>query len=137
MRDSAFMGSGMTARVHVNGLKISGLPMDGFFYTDQNSGDVLIMVDAAFNFGDAKTTMKLEKGQTYYFLVGPNSSHITSGALWGALGGALGVLWLQLTEVMDHYHLHKSLRIWVLKNLKRNVLLGGGAIKSERYDLSY
>ena len=76
MRDSAFMGSGMTARVHVNGLKISGLPMDGFFYTDQNPGDVLIMVDAAFNFGDAKTTMKLEKGQTYYFLVGPNSSHI-------------------------------------------------------------
>jgi hypothetical protein len=62
--------------------------MDGFAYVDRSAGDVLIMVDAPLNFGDARKMITVENGKTYYFLVANNFSNIMGGALGGVIGAA-------------------------------------------------
>ena len=89
MRDTGFMGSGSNARIQVNGIDKPDLAMGGFFYTDEDPGNIFIMVDGGqYSPGDAKLTLKAEEGQTYYFFVEPNTGNIMTGALFGILGSA-------------------------------------------------
>ena len=88
LRDSGFMNSGLTARVHINGTKVADLNMDGFAYVDRPAGNVLIMIDAPLNFGEARQMFNLESGKKYYFFVANNSSNVMAGALGGAIGAA-------------------------------------------------
>lgn len=86
IRDSSFMNSGLTARVHIRGAKVADLNMNGFFYTDQKPGSAQIMIDAPLNFGEAVRNVNLEAGQAYYFYVANNSSNVWAGSLFGAYG---------------------------------------------------
>ena len=45
-REGSFVNSGLTARVHLNGIKVVDLNMDGFAYVNRPAGNVLIMVTA-------------------------------------------------------------------------------------------
>lgn len=82
------MNSGLTARVHLNGTKVADLNMDGFVYVDRPAGNVLIMIDAPWNIGNASKMFNAESGKTYYFFVTKNSSNVMAGSLFGVIGAA-------------------------------------------------
>ena len=86
IRDSSFINSGLTARVHINGANIANLNMDGFVYVDRPAGAAQIMIDAPLNFGEAARMVRLEGGKTYYFYVANNSSNVWAGSLFGVYG---------------------------------------------------
>jgi hypothetical protein len=88
LREGSFMGAGITARVRLNGTHVADLNTDGFAYADSPPGNVLIMIDASLNPGEAKQTIKIESGKTYYFLVAPNSDRVMGGVLFGFIGAA-------------------------------------------------
>ena len=88
LREGSFVNSGLTARVHLNGIKVVDLNMDGFAYVNRPAGNVLIMVDAPLNFGEAKKMFTVESGKTYYFLVANDSSNVMAGLIGGAIGAA-------------------------------------------------
>jgi len=88
LREGEFTNAGLTARVHLNGAKVVDLNMDGFAYADHQAGEVLIMIDASLNPGEAKQTIKIESGKTYYFSVSNNSDNVMAGALFGIIGAA-------------------------------------------------
>jgi len=88
LREGSFANSGLTARVNLNGTKVVDLNMDGFAYVDRPAGNVLIMIDAPLNFGEARQMFTVESGKTYYFLVANDSSNIMAGAIGGAIGAA-------------------------------------------------
>jgi len=89
LREGSFMGSGVTARVHLNGTKIADLNMDGFAYADSPAGNVLIMIDAPLNFGEARQSFNIENGKTYYFFVANNTSYVMAGSFGGIIGAVL------------------------------------------------
>tara|TARA_B100000315_G_scaffold38335_1_gene32995 strand:+ start:724 stop:1239 length:516 start_codon:yes stop_codon:yes gene_type:complete len=87
LRESAFMGSAIAARIQVNGIKVVDLYNDGFIYMDRPSGNVFIMVDAFMNpIGEWRGTFSLESGKEYYFFVTPNSNKAWAVALLGMAG---------------------------------------------------
>jgi hypothetical protein len=86
LREGGFVNSGLTARVHLNGIKIVDLNMDGFAYVDRPAGNMLIMIDASLNFGEARKMFTVESGKTYYFLVANDSSNVLAGIIGGSLG---------------------------------------------------
>ena len=88
LREGGFMNSGLTARVHLNGIKVVDLNMDGFAYVDRPAGNVLIMIDAPLNFGEAIKMAGLKSGKTYYILVANDSGNVMAGSLFGAIGAA-------------------------------------------------
>jgi len=104
LREGSFANSGLTARVHLNGTKVMDLNMDGFAYVDRPAGNVLIMIDAPLNFGEARQMLTVESGKTYYFFVANNSSNIMAGAIGGAIGAATEgggrFLFYQIPEAM-------------------------------------
>lgn len=88
LREGGFMNSGLTARIHLNGTQVADLNMDGFAYVDRPAGDVLIMVDAPLNFGEARQAFNIESGKTYYFFVANNFSNVMAGSFGGIIGAA-------------------------------------------------
>jgi hypothetical protein len=88
LREGGFVNSGLTARVHLNGIKVVDLNMDGFAFVDRPAGNVMIMVDAPLNFGEARKMFTVESGKTYYFLVANDSSNVMAGLIGGAIGAA-------------------------------------------------
>ena len=88
LREGGFVNSGLTARVHLNGIKVVDLNMDGFAFVDRPAGNVLIMIDAPLNFGEARKMFTVESGKTYYFLVANDSSNVMAGLIGGAIGAA-------------------------------------------------
>ena len=86
MRDSSFMNSGLTARVRLNGVNVANLNMGGFVYADRPAGAVQIMIDAPLNTGDARKSINMEAGKTYYFLVSNNESNVIAGSFGGLIG---------------------------------------------------
>ncbi len=88
LREGSFVNSGLTARVYLNGTKVVDLNMDGFAYVDRPAGNVLIMIDAPLNFGEARQIFTIESGKTYYFSVANNSSNVMAGMIGGVIGAA-------------------------------------------------
>jgi len=92
LRRGGFTNAALTARVHLNGTKVVNLNMDGFAYVDRPAGAVLIMIDAPLNPGEAKQTINVENGKTYYFFVENDYTNINEQFIAYMGAGVLGVI---------------------------------------------